>query len=134
MRRFAIRAVLLLLVVGLAGLALASDDETLTGTFVWTNDDGEIGGDLKAVFTPAGDKEWKVAFYFDWEGEPHIWKGTAKGSLTRGKLSGEVTADLGQPVTFAFSGKFKDGSFRGTHRRLRDEGKDRQTGRLTLGR
>ena len=134
MTRFAMRALLLLLVASLTGIAFASDNETLTGTFVWTNDDGEGTGDLKAVFTEAGDNAWKVAFYFDWEGDPHVWKGTAEGNLSNGKLSGEVTADLDDPVTFSFAGKFEQGTFHGTHSQIREEGKRKQTGTLTLGR
>jgi len=134
MTRFAMRALLLLLVASLGGMALASDDETLTGTFVWNNDDGEVTGDLKAVFAPAGDRAWKVAFYFDWEDEPHIWKGTAEGNLSDGKLSGEVTADLDEPVTFSFAGSFEEGTFQGTHSQMREKGERKQTGTLTLGR
>ena len=133
MTRFALRALLVLLVASLAGIAFADDDETLTGSFVWTNDEGEETGDLKAVFTKAGDMAWKVTFYFDWEGDPNVWKGTAKGNLSSGKLSGEVTADLYKPVTFSFAGMFKDGTFHGTHEQLREEGKRKQTGTLTLG-
>ncbi len=77
MTRFAMRAFLLLLVASLAGIALAEESETLTGTFVWERDDGEISGDLEAQFTSTGDKTWKVSFHFDWEGELRIWNGTA---------------------------------------------------------
>ncbi len=89
---------------------------------------------MVALFTQAGDEAWKVVFYFDWEGEPHVWKGTAKGNLSSGKLSGEVTADLDDPVTFSFAGKFEEGTFHGTHSQIREEDKRKQTGTLTLGR
>ena len=135
MTRFAMRALLFLLVASLAGIALAEESETLTGTFVWERDDGEISGDLEARFTSTGDNTWNVTFHFDWEGEPRIWKGTAKGSLKKGKLEGEATMDKkDKPATFTFTGKFKGGTFKGTHARIRKEGEPRATGRLTLGR
>jgi hypothetical protein len=129
------RALLLLLVASLAGIAFAEESEILTGTFVWERDDGEVSGDLEARFTSAGDKTWNVTFHFDWEGEPRIWKGTAKGSLKKGKLEGEVVTDNKErPATFTFAGKFKGGTFRGTHARIRKESEPRATGTLTLGR
>ncbi len=135
MTRFAMRALLLLLVASLAGIAFADESETLTGTFVWERDDGEISGDLEARFTSTGDQTWKVTFHFDWEGEPRIWKGTAKGSLEKGKLEGKAVMDKADdPATFTFQGKFKGGTFKGTHARIRKEGEPRATGTLTLGR
>ncbi len=135
MTRFAIRALLLLLVASLAGIAFADVSETLTGTFVWSRDDGERAGDVEARFTSTGNKTWKVSFHFDWNGEPHVWNGTAKGSLKKGKLEGEVVTDNKErPATFTFTGKFKGGAFKGTHARIRKEGEPRATGTLTLGR
>jgi len=113
--------------------ALAGDDITLEGGFVWTRSDGDQAGDLKAIFTPKGDAEWAVAFHFDWEDGPHVYAGTAQGSLTAGTLEGEVVNDSeDRKATFQFSGSFEDGTFTGTHRHLSKEGEYRDTGTITL--
>ena len=94
-----------------------------------------IPQDLEAKFTSTGDNTWKVVFHFEWEGEPRVWNGTAKGNLEKGKLEGEAVMDkTDEPATFTFTGKFKNGKFSGTHSRLGKEGKSRATGTLTLGR
>jgi hypothetical protein len=129
------RALVLLLVASLTGIAFADDSETLTGTFVWERDDGEISGDLEARFTSTGDETWKVTFHFEWEGESRVWNGTAKGSLEKGKLEGEAVMDKADdPSTFTFKGKFKRGNFKGTHAQISKEGEPHATGTLTLGR
>lgn len=134
MSRFALRALLLLVAVSLTGIAFAGEEETLTGTFVWEREDENISGDLEARFTSTGEKAWKVSFHFDWEGEPRVWNGTAKGSLEKGKLKGEAVMDkTDDPSTFTFTGKFKDGKFSGTHAQIDKEGKSHATGTLTLG-
>ena len=111
--------------------SVAGDDVTLMGGFVWERDDGNHKGDLKAVFTPAGDGEWTVAFHFDWEDGPHVYTGICNGSLD-GNLSGDVAADGGRDMKFTFSGSFEDGTFSGTHNFLTREGEERKAGTLTL--
>jgi hypothetical protein len=134
MTKLAIRTLLILLALSLSGIALAADTETLTGEFVWTRDDGDETGDLEAIFTVTGEGAYDVVFHFDWEGEPRTWKGTAKGSLEKGKLEGEVLSDFDDPATFTFSGKFKKGAFQGTHGQVTKDGELKATGTMTLGR
>jgi hypothetical protein len=110
--------------------AFAGDDVTMTGGFVWTKDDGDHEGDLKAVFTPAGKGEWTVAFHFDWEDGPHVYTGTCKGSFD-GELSGDITSDGERKMNFRFSGKFVDGEFSGTHGFVDGE-EVKDSGTLTL--
>lgn len=124
------------LVALFSGWSLASDDVVLGGSFVWNSDDGDHKGDLKAVFSPKGDgkDDWSVSFYFQWEESPHIWSGTAKGSLSEGALEGEVESDGERKSTFRFSGSFENGVFNGKHSTLTQEGETRELGTLKLER
>jgi hypothetical protein len=132
MKRIALAFVLVALVaVVTAGVSYAEGTETLTGAFVWNNEDQT--GDLEAIFTNTGEGMWDVAFHFIWEDEPHIWAGTAEGSLTEGELKGSVTTDGERESTFTFEGMFEGGKFSGTHGSMRD-GEMNDTGTITLGR
>ena len=116
------------------GGALAADPVTLEGEFVWQRSDGNRNGDVKAVFTPAEDGAWTVAFHFEWEDGPHVFTGTARGSLKAGDLEGEVETDNEEhKATFRFSGTFTDGTFTGTHGVVQEDGSLRDTGTLSLG-
>jgi hypothetical protein len=110
---------------------LGAEDVTLNGSFVWENDEGEHKGDLKAVLTPTGEGTWSVAFHFDWEDGPHVYRGTCSGSLG-GDLSGEVTSDGERKMQFTFSGAFEGGSFSGTHNFVDKDGAQKRAGTLTL--
>ncbi len=113
-----------------AGSATAADDSrTIAGAYVW--DQGDTGGAVEAVFTPTGEGTWDVAFHFNFDGEDHVYTGTAKGNLMDGALAGEVKADK-RPVTFKFEGTFEDGKFSGTHAQVREDG-ETKTGTLSLG-
>ncbi len=115
--------------------AVAADDVTLEGSFVWTRDDGDRTGDLRAVFTPAGDDEWTVAFHFVWEDEPHVYMGTATGNLSSGPLEGTAEGDdENHKISFRFSGEVEDGTFTGTHGYITGDGSLKQAGTLTLAR
>jgi len=126
------RTVLLLMIAAMllpANGIRAEDTTTLTGEYIWTSRDTR--DDLEAIFTPAGDAKWDVSFYFNFRDEPHTYTGTASGSLTEGKLEGEVRNESKQRL-FVFSGQFEDGKFKGTHAEIRD-GNRRDTGTITLG-
>ena len=91
-------------------------------TFAWVRADKSIDGELDVVFTPAGKEQWVVVFDFDWEDEPRVFEGTAKGSLT-GDLIGNVASDdPGHPLKFEFKGTFSEGTFTGTHGYFNREG------------
>ena len=107
----------------------ADDTRTLNGEFHWT--DRGKRGDIEAVFTPAGDGKWDVAFHFSFRRQEHVFRGTAEGSLSDGALSGEVFSE-NRRRTFTFNGKFKDGKFRGDHAEI-EGGRKHSTGTLTLG-
>ena len=121
-------ALLPALVVVPAASLHAEDTQTLKGEYVWSNRDR--GGDVEAVFTPAGKKKWDVSFYFNFRDQDHVYSGTAEGSLSKGKLSGTVKNES-KKRTFTFTGEFKDGAFSGTHSEIGD-GREQATGTLTL--
>lgn len=128
---------LTLLLTTLGGGPLAEETEekkpspprerTLLGEYRWAH--GETG-DLRAVFTPAGEDYWEVSFYFRFNGQPHVYTGFARGTLTGGKLDGEVKNE-NRRRTFTFSGSFRGDTYRGTHAELK-RGREYATGTLTL--
>jgi hypothetical protein len=127
-----VRWIALLGVFVLAALpSVAGDDVTMMGGYVWERDDGNHEGDLKAILSPAGDGQWDIAFHFDWEDGPHVYKGTCSGSLD-GELSGDVTSDGDREMKFTFAGSFADGTFSGTHNFVTKEGEEKKAGTLTL--
>ncbi len=125
---------LLALMLSMQGSAVPSGNEiTLTGEFHWTHMNHT--GDLEGVFTNSGDKIWSVEFRFEWDGERHVYAGTAEGSLTDGELRGSVVTDNPDwPRTFLFAGRFEGGRFTGTHTAIQVSGGTHPTGTLALGR
>ena len=117
-------------VVGADSVAASNESQTLTGEYRW---DSYERGRLEAVFTPAGDGRWEVAFHFRWSGQPRVFSGTAVGNLTSGELRGEVQSE-NKRRTWVFRGSFKNGKFRGTHAEVSWRGRERETGTLTLQR
>ena len=122
-------AIGVLLVAVLPARSFADDGElTMNGEFVWTN--RSTTGDLEAVFTPVEAGKWEVAFHFTFRDDPHVYKGTAEGSLDDGDLRGEVRNENEQR-TFTFEGRVKDGRFEGTHAEVTD-GRGGKTGTMML--
>lgn len=110
----------------------ASEEWTLTGKYMSGYQDGEEPE--RAVFSPQGQGEsnsWNVEFRFKFNGYDHIYDGTANGSLTDGRLRGEVTNER-KRRNFRFEGVFKDGEITGRHAEL-SRGREQYTGTLTLG-
>src|ERR1041384_3118053 len=113
----------LVYVAGSFSHCLAEDkkDITMTGTFVWDKKKGQ-NHDIKAVFTPNGDKKWNVVFTFQWamgknkhkDGGEQSWKGTAEGDLVNGDIKGEGLHPNGVRK-FTFTGTSKDGKIDATH-------------------
>ncbi|MEM8996776.1 MAG: hypothetical protein AAGF23_18470, partial [Acidobacteriota bacterium] len=117
----------------IAPATFAADAQTMEGEFIWERTDKNITGPLKAIFeTTEEANTWNVSFHFTFEGEPHVYSGTAKGELGTGALEGEVMSDGDKPAPFIFEGTFTDGKFSGTHAGFRD-GNRRPTGSMTLG-
>ena len=112
-------------VVGVTG---AADTRTMTGSYEWS-DTGKKGN-LEAVFTPAGEEKWDVSFHFVFEGQKHVYSGTAQGNLTTGDLRGRVQNEGGNR-TWTFKGAFEDGKFKGTHAEVQKDG-EHATGTLHL--
>lgn len=116
------------------GGTTAGGDIRLEGDYVWHRENGNLDGTLEAVFTPAGENRWDVAFHFKFENKPHVWLGTAQGDLRSGALSGEVVSDDDEEAQFRFEGTFENGKFKGTHGQVSRNGSLRDTGTLILAR
>ncbi len=112
-----------------AGVAGAEESRTLTGEFVWNHRGNR--GDIEAMFTATGKETWDATFRFTFRGTPHVYQGTAEGSLKQGAFGGKVLNE-NKKRTFTFTGAFKDGKFRGTHSEIEGQ-REIQTGTLTLG-
>ena len=112
-----------------AGVAGAEESRTLTGQFAWNHRANR--GDVEAVFTATAQGAWDVTFRFTFRGTPHVYQGTAEGSLSEGDLRGKVLNET-KKRTFTFTGAFKNGEFRGTHAEIEGQ-REVQTGTLTLG-
>jgi len=111
-----------------AGFAEETAEQVLVGEYHWNQ--GGASGDLKAVFKPAGENSWDVSFHFDFRSQPHVYTGTAKGSLVDGSLEGTVKNE-DKRRTFTFEGGFEDGTFQGDHAET-TRGEPLRTGTLTL--
>ena len=131
--KLATKMICALALVALAGgVAVAADDVTMEGSFIWARSDGDIDGALKAVFTPTGKNEYDVSFHFEWEGEQKVWSGTAKGDLNSGDLKGDIKTDNpDRDDVFSFMGSVADGKFTGKHGGMRD-GELNEMGTLEL--
>ena len=129
MKQVVLALVALALVFAVPALASDAEPQTLEGQYQWNR--MEEPGDIKAVFTPTGDGQWEVSFYFEFREEDHIYSGTATGSLSAGDLTGEVMSDGENPRPFKFEGKVVDGVFEGTHGTTGDDAQE--TGTMKLG-
>jgi hypothetical protein len=127
MRLFLKLALPLLLLIAVSAGVSEDGKRTLKGSYDWV---GGKSGPLTADFFPTDEAgRWKVEFRFDFHG-PHLYTGTASGSLDEGSLSGEVESDQ-RKRTFVFSGSFQDGEFSGTHTET-TKGRESDTGTMTL--
>ena len=129
MKRTVLLSVVAAMLLPAGGGLLADDVTTLKGEYVWTQRD--VSDPIEAVFTATGDASWDVAFHFEFRGKPHVYEGTAQGSLSQGELKGEVRNENKQR-SFTFSGTFEDGIFNGTHEET-TRGRQSKTGTITLG-
>lgn len=118
-----------LLLVGAAGADDAENVHTLDGEYVWNHRGHK--GDLTAKFTPTGENTWDVAFHFVFRDRPHVYRGTAEGSLEDGPLSGTVQNE-NKRRKWTFEGSFEEGVFHGQHAEI-ENGEPFDTGTLTLG-
>lgn len=115
-----------------AGPGMAGDPVALAGSYHWERGEESVDGTLEVEMTATGEGTWDIAFRFDWEGEPHVFEGKAKGSLS-GELTGNVDSDdPGHPLKFEFTGAFSDGAFAGTHGYFNREGELVPSGTLEL--
>lgn len=123
-------AALILLLISLASVASAARSQTLSGEYVWNGGDR---GPLRAIFRSTGEAQWDVAFHFTFNGRSHTYRGTASGNLSSGALRGQVETE-NKRRTFTFRGSFDGETFSGVHAELRRNGKEYESGTLTLRR
>jgi hypothetical protein len=127
MKRAALITAGLILGTLLSWSSRADPTQTLTGEYRWED---RARGPLEAVFTATAEAHWNVAFHFTFQGQAHVYRGTATGSLTEGALEGQVW-DESKSQAYIFRGKAQKGAFRGTHAEV-DDGKEHELGTLTL--
>jgi len=82
-------------------------DITLSGAFRRSNEKDQTH-ELKGVFTPAGQDEWKVVFTCQWKGKDQTFKGSLKGNLKDGEVTGSC-AIAGGKRTWSVKGTAKAG-------------------------
>jgi hypothetical protein len=102
----------------------------MDGSYVW-NVSPRDPGNLRAEFTPNGDNQWNVSFYFRFNGQNHVYTGTASGNLENGPLTGEV-ANESKRRNWTFEGNCSNGKFTGTHTEIYRDGGTKRTGTLEL--
>lgn len=103
---------------------------TMTGQYEWTQNKGKPGG-IRAEFAQVKEGEWDVAFFFRFNGENHVYRGTAMGNLTDGALQGEVQNEK-KNRTWRFRGQVRGGHFQGTHVEINRRGREQATGTIEL--
>ena len=107
----------------------AANAVTMSGTFVWNGKKGKKH-ELKAVFTPAGQNKWTVAFTAKWgKGYPK-YTGTAEGDLRNGKVTGEAQ-NAKKKRKWTFTGAGKDGTLTCSHAEIKGKNQ-KQSGSFTI--
>ena len=106
------------------------EEITLTGEFVWSSDKNQKKHDLRIVATPKPDGEYDAVYSFTWKKQKMNWKGTIKGNLKNGDVSGTGVNDDGKR-TFEFTGKAADGIIDCKHTETTGK-KQKPTGTMTI--
>ena len=101
--------------------AKAGGDLTYEGTFIRGKKKNKTYP-LKAVFTPDGDKKWKVVWTFQWQKKPKTFKGTVEGDLLNGNLTGKSSTQNGKR-NWTFEGTAKDGVLTCKHNEIKGKEK-----------
>jgi len=93
--------------------AFAADEKpiTLHGEFVWNGDKAHAKTPVKAVLTPGSDQEYTAVYTFQWKGQPHTYKGSLKGTLQAGEVSGTGNSENNQRK-FTFKGNATNGTIK----------------------
>ena len=102
---------------------------TIEGTYNWSAQ-GDRQHTVTAVFNETAPGKYSVDFSFTWGNKAHVYKGTAEGSLSDGKLIGSVRADDQPNRQFGFNGTSVKGVFSGDHHEKRGN-HEAGTGKIT---
>jgi hypothetical protein len=108
--------------------AAETKEITLTGGAIWNGN--KHRADVKATLTPTGNKQYDVVYNFTWEGSHQTWKGTMKGELKNGVVSGTGATPDGKR-TFIFQARATSGVLSGKHYET-TSGKPKLTGDIGL--
>jgi len=92
--------------------AAETKDITLKGGAIWNGN--KHRADLKAVLTPAGNKQYNVVYTVTWEGSTTNWKGQMTGELKNGEVQG-TGAMPSSNRTFIFRAQAAGGVLTGKH-------------------
>lgn len=112
-----------------ADVVKAGDEQSWAGKFSWNGKKGQKH-DLKAVFKPEDNGSWSVEFKAKWNNKDMVYRGTVKGDLKSGEVSGEAK-DSGGKRTWTFKGTVKDGVLDCKHTET-TKGKETPTGDFSL--
>ena len=125
-RQMSKSSIFCVLLVLFSATCFAQEKKILKGSF--TNQKKTYP--LKGEFVKTADGKWTTTFYFTFgKRGKQVFKGTAEGSLEKGKLKGEVV----ERRKFVFEGEWKDGKFTGkTAEYFKGKDKPSPTGTIEL--
>jgi len=109
--------------------AQAGKEIKIKGTFFWDQKKKDVV-DIKIALTPGGAGEYEAVYKFRWGKQDMTWKGTVKGDLKNGEVSGTGGPPDGAR-TFVFTGKAADGVIACQHSET-TQGRAGPTGEMTL--
>lgn len=123
-------ALFLIAGAGWFSLPSAEGKQVFSGTYDWSNGSSD---ELTAEFKPDGNGGWAVSFKFDFSGDSHTWKGTAKGSLEDGSELTGTASWKRNGRKWVFNATLVDGVLNGEHAEVRN-GKESPSGTFRLSR
>jgi hypothetical protein len=117
MRLVAVPAAAVLCATAFGWFVFAADTKdakevNLSGAAVWNGNHKTAV--VKAVLTPTGDKTYDAVWTFTWEKSSNTWKGTVKGDLKNGVVTGTGATPDGKR-TFIFQARAVNGVITGQH-------------------
>lgn len=101
----------------------------IKGTFFWEKKKNNVE-DIRIVLTPTGADAYDAVYSFKWNKKDMTWKGTIKGNLKNGEVSGDGGTPDGSR-TFVFTGKARNGVIACKHSET-TKGRAGPTGEMTL--
>jgi hypothetical protein len=107
----------------------AAKEVQIKGTFFWDKKKNEVV-DIKIALTSTAAGEYDAVYKFRWSKKDLTWKGTVKGDLKNGEVSGTGGPPDGSR-SFTFTGKAANGVIACQHAET-TQGRAGPTGDMTL--